>query len=321
MTLDLGNRRLVARNAFRNTINSGTGADWLWEADRGASVRAFYVLPVIRRPDDFDSLLDNDIAADWQDFDQQFGGLYATLPRLPADIRTEVYWLQLYEGDEPDSRRRRLSTPGARILRPAKVGAWDFEVEGAYQFGTSRRRAGAAELTLDHEAHLLVAGGGYTFELPWKPRVGLRYQEATGDRDPTDRENQRFDVLFGARRFEFGPTGIYGMIARSNLRSPDYHLNLRPHARVECLLAHRMVWLESSRDAWVSANVRDPRGNSGSFVGHQLESRLRWDLLPGNVRLDTGVAWFLPGEFLNHAPNATRQGDTVYTYFEVSLFF
>jgi len=41
-TLDLENRRLVARNAFRNTINAFASVDWFWEADGGGSVRAFY---------------------------------------------------------------------------------------------------------------------------------------------------------------------------------------------------------------------------------------------------------------------------------------
>lgn len=320
-TLDLGSRRLVARNAYRNTINAFTGADWLWEADGGGSVRAFYFLPVDRQPADLDSLLDNEVKADWQDFSQQFWGVYGTLPTLAAGIRAEVYWFQLHEDAAPASRRRHLHTPGARIFRPAKAGEWDFEVEGAYQFGSSRSRAGTAQPALDHEAHFLHAGAGYTLDLAWKPRFGVRYTEATGDDDPGDGDNGRFDTLFGARRFEFGPTGIYGAVARSNLRSPDYHLSLRPRQNLELSAAHRLIWLESPRDAWVAANVRDPAGNSGRFVGHQLETRLRWDVLPGNLRLDTGVTWLFPGTFADQAPNATRQGDTVYAYFELSLFF
>lgn len=71
-TLDLGNRRLMARNAFRNTINSFTGIDWLWSAEKGGSIRAFYFLPVRRLPEDATSLLDNEIVADTQSFAQQF---------------------------------------------------------------------------------------------------------------------------------------------------------------------------------------------------------------------------------------------------------
>ncbi len=320
-TLDLGNRRLVARNAFRNTINAFTGADWLWEAEGGGSVRAFWFLPVQRLPADAASLLDNEIVADAQGFGQQFWGLYGTLPMWGPAIHTEVYWLQLHEDADADSRRRRLHTPGLRVFRNPKVADVDFELEAAYQIGDARARAGLAEPVLDHESHLLHAGLGYTFDLAWHPRFGIRYTEATGDNDPADGSNERFDTLFGARRWEFGPTGIYGLIARSNLRSPDWELAVRPKINVELSFTHRLVWLESTRDAWTAADVRDASGNSGNFVGQQLETRLRYDALPGNVRLDTGFVYFANGTFAHHAPNATRQGDTTFSYVELTLTF
>jgi len=320
-TLDLGNRRLVARNAFRNTINSFTGADWLWEANGGGSVRAFWFLPVQRLPADFDSLLDNEIVADTQGFGQQFWGLYGSLPSLGPGIRAEVYWLQLHEDADADSRRRRLHTPGLRVFRNPKAAAVDFELEAAYQFGDLRARAGLAEPILDQQAHLLHAGVGYTFDAPWHPHLCIRYTEATGDNHPADGANERFDTLFGARRWEFGPTGIYGVIARSNLRSPDWQISVRPKPNLELSFTHRFVWLESARDAWTAAGVRDASGNSGDYVGQQLETRLRYDVLPGNVRLDTGFVYFANGDFAHHAPNATRQGDTAYTYVELTLTF
>lgn len=320
-TLDLGSRRLVARNAFRNTINSFTGADWLWEANGGGSVRAFWFLPAQRLPTDFDSLLDNEIVADTQGFGQQLWGLYGTLPPLGPGIQSEIYWLRLQEDADADSLRRRLHTPGLRVFRNPKAGKVDFELEAAYQFGDSRELAGLTEPDLDHEAHLFNAGVGYTFEAPWQPRLGVRYSEATGDKNPTDGSNECFDRLFGARRWEFGPTGIYGLIARSNLRSPDWQISVRPKPNLEMSFTHRFVWLESARDAWTAADVRDPAGNSGNYVGQQLETRLRYDVLPGNVRFDTGFVYFANGDFAHHAPNATRQGDTAYTYVELTLTF
>lgn len=320
-TVDLGMRRLVARNAFRNTINSFTGADWLWQPDRGGSVRAFYFLPVKRLPDDAASLLENEIAADTQSFDTQFWGLYSELPKLPGGVRAEAYYLRLQEEALTDTRRRHLHTPGLRVFLPAKPGHWDFEVEGTYQLGSSKARTGLAEPVLDHEAHHLHAGLGYTFAAAWQPRVGVRYDHASGDADPTDRENGRFDTLYGARRFDFGPTGLYGAAARANLESPEYSLTLRPTKPVEVSLSHRFLWLSSARDAWTSAGVRDASGRSGSEIGHQLELRLRWDLLPGNLRLDTGYTHLFAGRFLELAPNSTRQGDVNYAYFELTLMF
>ena len=70
--------------------------------------------------------------------------------------------------------------------------------------------------------------------------------------------------------------------------------------------------------AWVPGNVRDPSGRSGTHVGDQLELRLRWDALPGNLRLEAGMAHLFEGGFLERAPNATRQGDVNYGYLEAT---
>ena len=319
-TLDLGNRRLVARNAYRNTINAFTGADWLWTSDSGGSIRSFAFLPVRRLPEDVPSLLDHRISADTQSFGQQFYGVYATSPRLAVDARVEAYWLGLFEDADPSRRHRRLHTSGSRLFRNAQPGHWDFEVEASLQRGSSRSGTGISP-NLDHTAWLLQSGVGYTWKAFGSPRLGVRVHQASGDRNPNDGVNQRFDSLFGARRFDFGPTGIYGAIARSNLRSPEIRASMRPIRSVEASLSHRWIWLESPFDAFTAAGVRDSSGRSGSYVGQQLEGRIRWDIVPGNCRLDTGVTTLFKGSFLENAPNANPNGDPLYAWVEWTFTF
>jgi hypothetical protein len=320
-TLDLGMRRLVARNAFRNTINSFLGVDWLWQADDGGSVRGLWFLPVKRLPDDTARLLDNEPGWNSQSWDVQLQGLYAESPVLPGGLKAEAYWLRLQEEAAADTRRRRLNTPGLRIYRNPSPGRWDVESEAALQFGTSRSSAGIDGRDLDHFAYLIHAGAGWTFDGPAKPRVGVRYDEASGDRDPNDGSHGRFDTLYGARRFEFGPTGLYGAIGRSNLRSPDVSATVKPFRGWEAGAGWRWVWLAEARDAWTTGNIRDPRGMSGTHVGNQVELRLRWDALPGNLRVEGGMAHLFAGEFLRRAPNSTRQGDIQYVYAEVTWWY
>ncbi|MFM7102363.1 MAG: alginate export family protein, partial [Verrucomicrobiota bacterium] len=321
-TLDLGNRRLVSRNAYRNTINAFTGVDWQWEAPRGGAwVRAFFLLPVQRLPRDRASLADHELVADSQSLDQQFFGLYAGWPDLPAGVRAETYWLRLREEATYDPRGRDLQTPGLRLHRRPAAGRWDFEVESALQFGSSRGPVPAQARALDHLAHLQHLTLGYTLEGRLRPRFGLRYDYASGDRDPDDRAQGRFDTLYGARRFEFGPTGIYGAIGRANLNSPEYHLSLQLPRRLELGASHRFLWLASARDAWTPALVRDTSGAAGSELGQQAEVRLRWEVRPGNLRVDTGYVHLFAGSFLQKAPNATRQGDTGYAWFELTLSY
>jgi hypothetical protein len=111
------------------------------------------------------------------------------------------------------------------------------------------------------------------------------------------------------------------LVPRANLRSPDWQIAVRPRSNLELSATHRLIWLESARDAWTAAGVRDATGNSGDFVGHQVETRLRYDALPGNLRFDTGVVYFAAGGFAEAAPNATRQGDSVFSYVELTLTF
>jgi len=84
--IDLGNRRLVARNAYRNTITAFDGLDWIW-ADKEMQVRSFWVMPVDRRPslpsanptpEETAPLRNNEWELDNQDIQTQFAAIYVT---------------------------------------------------------------------------------------------------------------------------------------------------------------------------------------------------------------------------------------------------
>lgn len=324
VTIDLGSRRLVARNAFRNTINAFTGADLLWASPAQDAVRVFAVLPVDRRPNDRARLDDNDTEFDDESSDSFLWAVFLASRPLTAGLRGELYVLGLQEQDSGDTatRDRELVTPGMRVFRAPARAAVDVELEGVAQTGTSRATARADDVTdLDHLAFFVHFGVGYTFDIPWTPRALLLYDYASGDRDPDDGDNERFDTLFGARRWELGPTGIFGAFARSNLNGPGLRTDLRPHSAVEANFQYRPFWLAENRDAWVAAGVRDPDGDSGNFIGNQIEGRLLWRVVPGNLTLELGFAHVWLGEFAETAPNANKTGDPTYFYtqFEVQI--
>jgi hypothetical protein len=318
ITMDLGSRRFVARNRYRNTINGFTGIDVAWQSEGGTELRSFWTLPVRRQPVRFDQLRDNKIQDDEEDFDLQFWGVYASSD-LPAVGRGEIFVLGLREQDEPSrrTRKRELYTPGFRLFRKPGPERFDYTVESALQFGRSRANATAARL--DHFAHFEHLEVGYTFDAPWSPRLVVQYDFASGDEDPTDGDNNRFDTLFGARRFDFGPTGIYGPFARSNLSSPGLRLQLAPARTVTSFLALRSFWLANRSDAWTTTGVRDADGKSGRYLGTQIEMRMRWNVLPGNLRLEAGYAHLFEGEFIEDAPNSSRPGDLNYFYVQAAI--
>ncbi len=319
MTRDLGSRRLVARNRYRNTLNSFTGAHWMWDPmESPLSAEAFYWLPVQRLPTDLPSLLGNEIARDEESFRRQFWGLVFRHSGMPWRTHLAASYFGLHE--EPDwGLSRQLQTLALRWHRPQSEGSVDFELEAALQWGRSRLAAAGPDL--DPLASFAHASAGYTFEMPWKPRLGFAIDYASGDSNPADGRNGRFDTLFGARRFEYGPTGIYGAIARGNLISPEVRLTAKPTQSVSFTIAHRGVWLESAKDAWTSAGVADPTGNSGHHVGQQVEARVRWRPEHKRFEIAVGVAHLFTGSFLDRAPNASRQGDTTYGYAQTTLRF
>lgn len=319
MTLDLGSRRLIARNAYRNTINAFTGIDWTWTPDnRPFSFEAFYLLPIRRLPGDLPSLLVNQTQFDQESFRQQFWGASLGITGLPFGSALDLYTLGLHE-DAGWLLSRQILTSGFRWHREPCAGTFDFDLESALQWGRSRLTTAGPDL--NHRASFAHASLGYTFDARWKPRLRLAIDHATGDSNPTDGRNTRFDTLFGARRFEFGPTGIYGAIARSNLISPEVRLTASPAKSLSFTMAHRGIWLESAKDAWTAAGVTDPTGNSGRHVGQQVEASLRWTALPGHLEFEAGFVHLFAGRFLDRAPNASGQGDTTYGYIQTTLRF
>jgi hypothetical protein len=318
--MDVGSRRLVARNSFRNTINAFTGAELRWETNARHVVRAFAVMPVIRLPSGSAALGENAIVFDRENTSALFWGAFAASAPLAERVELEAYVLGLHEGDHPlaPSANRQLLTAGVRVMRAPADGRFDFQLEAMAQLGTSRASTVDTDTTaLAHRAASAHLALGYRIDATFKPHVSARYDFASGDADPADGLNGRFDPLFGARAFDFGPTGLYGAFARSNLQSPAVRLELTFHRTVDALLLARLCWLASPRDAWVPAGLVDPTGASGSFIGAQLGGRVRWRPFPGNLALEAGATWLSRGGFARTVSGA-RPGDPVHVYVELT---
>lgn len=321
MTMDVGSRRLIARNRFRNTINNFTGVDVQLEGPDLPTVRGFVVLPVERLPTEPARVERNAVVFDRESFGVILSGLFVSTPTLGLGLQAEAYAIQLTEHDAVDrpTRNRRLVTPGFRLHREPAAGELDVEVEATVQIGQSRATSRDDDVTdLRHFAAFQHAQVGYTIDTVLSPRLIAQYDHATGDGSPDDDRNGRYDTLYGARRWEYGPTGIYGALARSNIRSPGFRVQLKPHATVKGFVGWRAAWLASRRDAWTTARLRDPTGGSGSFVGHQLEGRVRFEPFPRNLRLEVGAAHLFPGSFLDRVPDANPDTATTMIYGQVT---
>lgn len=321
-TMDLGSSRLSSRSNFGNSPSSFTGGRLNVKPGDGSSITLFYTLPQIKLPRDKASLLDNKTEWDREDGAFRFWGGFLDKPDVAGKMGINLYLYGLDERDQPDiaTRDRHLITPGARLYLKRAPGSFDFDLEGAYQFGTTRTGTANDTPQVDVSSYFIHAEAGRTFHSPWQPRLSFVLDAAGGDKAGSSSYN-RFDTLFGDRRFEFGPTSLYGLLGRANILSPGIRFQATPDKRLNLMGMYRATWLESKTDSFSSTGVKDAGGASGRFGGHQLEMSARYSIIPKQVDVEVGGAVFMRGRFLKDAPNATDHGDTHYGYIQLSTSF
>lgn len=312
MMLNLGSRRLVAADDYRNTTNGYTGVRADLKAADGTVATLIYTLPQVRLPDDLPSIQAEKVRWDRESFDLRLWGGIVARPNTIAGATVEASYFRLQERDAPGrpTRNRDLQTIGTRIIRDPKAARWDFEAEGVYEFGDVRAGLGDNAELLPVGAWFLHLDAGYMFPGPARLRASIEYDYASGDH--AGGKFGRFDTLFGMRRADFAPAGIYSAIGRANISTPGVRLEAAPGKRLDAFAGYRAMWLADRTDAFANTGVRDPSGKSGSFAGHQVEARLRYWIMPGFLRGEVNGVWLAKGRFLKQAPNAVTAADTHY---------
>ena len=320
-TMNVGSRRLIASDEFRNTPQgyAGARADLKFAGRRSATL--FYVLPQQHRPDGFTAVRDNEVKLDHEERDQQLFGALLSRAGLPGGLLAEAGFVRFIEHDTGvrATRNRGLSNFSARVVRDAVPGQWDYEVEAIAQ--TGRVRAGTALNAegLSAHSHFIHVDLGYTLAGSWKPHINLEWDYASGD-GPGMRFS-RFDTLYGMRRSELAPSGIYGAIGRANINAWGLRLEGSPTNRLDVLTTWKWLWAADRHDAFSTTGIRDAGGDAGSFAGQQLDARLRYWVVPQRLRAELNAVWLLRGRLLQRAPNASPHGDTHYGTAALTLSF
>lgn len=283
LTMDVGKRRLIARNDFRNTANAFDGVHAQLAKGNAWRIRAFLAEPVLR----------DDVRLDEQSKRNVFWGVYGET--------NQAQWLNLnaYYFGLNDQRsvavnmQRTFSTFGGRVYKKPTKGQVDYEVETVWQMG---KRG-----TIDHFAHFQHIDLGYSFNFSGSPQVTVFYDYASGDGNATDSQSSNFDTLFGARRFEYSPTGNFGPFFRTNLSSPGWRVIVVPCKGWKVQLKHRIWYLATSRGAFASNGLRDATGGSGNFLGHDVELRAQWKI-NDNLEFDAGYDHWFKGSYFDRLP-------------------
>jgi hypothetical protein len=327
-TMSVGSQRQIERVEFANVIFSYTGAHLINRSPRGDELHVFHVSPTGRFPSTRPGLDDNDLSGDEEAWGRRIWAVHYRradiVPGLVEDLWGEVFLYGLEERDTsavatPD---RSHLAPGFRLWRKPQAGRWDIDLEGALRRGTRYASSARTDTqSLDVEASMLFAALGYSFETAWSPRVSLEYYYASGDEDPNDRVFGQHERLFGSRRTDLNNTSIHGPLTPANLSAPGVRVQVTPGARWDGWAQYHAVSLASATDSWVIAGLRDRTGQSGDFVGHSLDTRARYWIVPDSVRLEFGGSALVFGEFARNVPGGPEGDGTLFGYAQLSLTF
>jgi hypothetical protein len=266
----------------------------------GWRIDAFATRPTEDRPGVFDDSIDHGRAL-W--------GVYGTgtAPALlPGSV--DLYYLGFHDdhgaavqGTEPETRQ----TIGARYWGDARGFDWNSEL--VYQWG----RFGSGDI----QAWTAALDTGYTFESVWlRPRVGLRADIASGDRDAANPDLQTFNPLF--------PRGNYfselAVLGPRNFFDAHPFLTVDAGSGVTIIADVDFFWRQSLNDGVYAPNgsvLRAPGTSRARFVGIQPSLNVEWQIDPHLSA--TGIySHFFPGRFIEETGASKEIG-----YWELTLRF
>ena len=129
-TLNLGSRRLVAADDYRNTTNGYTGLKADFVDGKGTSATLIYVLPQQRRPDNLDSLLANEVRPDHAGVDLVLAGHIHLAYALPLEGESPRGGGWLLQTGTAVSERVRDQVPNSfHVIMPTPLAATRCVIE------------------------------------------------------------------------------------------------------------------------------------------------------------------------------------------------
>lgn len=283
--MSFGSSRLISVRDSPNIRRAFDGVRAAWIAAPDTRIDAFLVRPVVPQSGLFD---------DKSDTAQTFWGVYGTspVPGIPG-LKADLYYLGLnrenarFAQGTADEHRH---TVGARLF--GKAGAFDWNVEGAWQFGGFGRA--------DIQAWMASAVIGYSLaDLPFAPRLGLNADAFSGDHNLGDGKLGTFNPLFPRLPY-FSEANLVGP---ANLMSLQPNLTLTVLPKVKLTVGWNPLWKQDKADAYYGpaiTPVARTAGGAGRYLGHQVSTTLEWSPSEHLTLGGTYVA-YEPGERVRRA--------------------
>lgn len=327
-------RRLLARNEWRNTTNNFQGVRaTIGQKKNDWQLDLLALKPVQRFTNQLDEV----------DHAQDFFGVIGDWRRWSEYVTLQPYYYLLkqegsevkYDANGKDAAAnakidREIHTAGIRAYSVIGNTGWDYDVSFVKQWGHQDRldSKGAFVAELDHDAYAYNAEIGYSFNHAWKPRLSAFYGFASGDKNSTDGKNHRFERLFGFAR----PWSNDDYFQMENISAPKVRAEFEPQLSwlpgLKVDAGYSWYRLDSDRDRWNGAGLRDNTGQSGKDVGEEFDVRLRFPINK-QISANIGYAHFWAGDFTKETsrnggsggtniPDPTRRDNSDFFYVEIS---
>jgi hypothetical protein len=324
-------RRLIARNEWRNTTNTFQGIranigdkknDWQLELLAVKPVQRFTTrLDEVDHAQDFYGAI-----GDWRGWSE-----YVTLEPYYLLLKQDGSKVEYDTNGRPAKPNtkidREIHTAGLRAYGLVGKSGFDYDASYVKQWGHQDNSKNLSQ-ELDHDAYAYNAEIGYSFNHPWKPRLSAFYGVASGDKNPNDGKNQRFERLFGFAR----PWSNDDYIEMANIRTPKLRVEFDPKLsfldNVKVDAGFSWYRLDSATDQWgQGAKLRDENGNSGRDLGKEFDLRVRFPL-GQYAALNLGYAYFWAGDFVkdavkipkNNIADPNRRDTSEFFYTELTLY-
>lgn len=299
--LSFGKQRLVSPLDWSNTLRA-------WDGVQGILTRedwkftGFWTRFVLVDARDFNEA----------DDDNQFFGLYAEQPRSGSRAGLDVYYLGLQNERatfNSTTGGEERHTVGARTHGRLGEGPWDYDIEGAYQFG----RVGAGDVS----AWMVGAELGRTFpEQKGKPRAWLGLDHGSGD-GSAGGDVGTFNQLYPLGHAYLGYIDTVG---RQNIWDASLGLGFTPSKDTYVTLIHHAFWLADTSDALYNAGggiVRAGGTADSNWVGNELDLRVTRNF-GRHTTLLAGASRFFAGDAIRQSG---RDDDVDFVYLTLQYTF
>ena len=309
-TFEFLDRRLIALNDWRNTTNNFLGFRTQFGQDSNDwQLDLLAVRPITRLPNDYDRT----------DNTRDFWAAIFHWRGNSDKITIEPYYLGLKQRptDTNSNLDRSRHSPGLRLY------GW-FLNDKSMNFDLSYTKQFGLENEKGVDAYAATAEFGYTFvKHKYKPRLSLFYGYVTGDKDPNDKVDNRFERFFGFAR----PWSADDYIIPENIVTPKLKIAFEVPNGIKFDGGYSIYNLASASDRFAnllngSAYNRDKTGSSGTFLGQSLDARIRFKATQ-YLSSDIGYSHFINGDFVTKRQevafkNSAPTSDFFYVSFTIN---